>query len=183
MQESHLSSDSTLHLSGYRTFRKDRSVTRRGTINSMGNLRGGVLILVKKSLIYSFLSTHYLSSLDPCSNYLAITIKIKEAWLIHLFNFYVPPIRSSSSDSLSKSFSPFFLPSSPTIYIFGDFNCHHSSWDSHSPEDQLGKNLFDYLLSSDLLQSNLFCSINSINIQYLFNLFSYLLYKFLTDSS
>ena len=43
-----------------------------------------------------------------------------------------------------KSFSPFPLPSSPTTYIFGDFNGHHSSWDSHSPEDQSGKDLFDW---------------------------------------
>ena len=30
-------------------------------------------------------------------------------------------------------------------------NCHHSSWDSLNPEDQTGKDLFDWLLSSDLL--------------------------------
>ena len=73
---------------------------------------------------------------------------------IHLFKVYVPPIRSFSSDSRPKSFSPFLLPSSPTTYIFGDFNSHHSSWDSHSPKDQLGKDLFDWLLSSDLLPLN-----------------------------
>ena len=72
---------------------------------------------------------------------------------IHLFNVYVPPIRSSF-DSRPKSFLPFFLPSSSTTYIFGDFNSHHSSWDSHSPEDQSGKDLFDWLLSSDLLPIN-----------------------------
>ena len=90
----------------------------------------------------------------PSSDYLAIAVKIKGASPIHLFNVYVPPIRSSSSDSRPKSFSPFLLPSSPTTYIFGDFNSHHSSWDSHSPEDQSGKDLFDWLLSSDLLPLN-----------------------------
>ena len=78
--------------------------------------------------------------------------KIKGAAPIHLFNVYVPPIRSSSSDSRPKSLSPFLLPSSPTI--FGDFNSHHSSWDSHSPEDHSGKDLFDWLLSSALLPLN-----------------------------
>ena len=53
-----------------------------------------------------------------------------------------------------KSFSPFLLLSPSTIYIFGDFNCHHSSWDSHSLQDQLDKNLFDWFLSSDLLPLN-----------------------------
>ena len=120
----------------------------------MENLGGGVLILVKTSLSYTLLSTQSLSSLDPSSDYLAIAIKIKGAPPIHLFNIYIPPICSSSSDSCPKSFSPFLLPSSPTTYIFGDFNSHHSSWDSHSSENHSGKDLFDWLLSSDLLPLN-----------------------------
>ena len=154
IQESHLSSDSTFRIPGYKTLQKNRFMTRRGTTNSTGNLGGGVLILVKNGLSYTSLSTQSLSSLDPSSDYLAIAVKIKGAAPIHLFNVYVPPIRSSSSDSRPKSFSPFLLPSSPTTYIFGDFNSHHSSWDSHSPEDHSGKDLFDWLLSSDLLPLN-----------------------------
>ena len=126
MQESHLSSDSTFCIPSYKIFQKNRSTTRRGTTISTGNLRDGVLILVKNALTYTSLSTQSLSFLDPSSNYLAITVKIKGASPIHLFNVYVPPIRSSSSDSLPKFFSPFLLPSSPTTYIFDDFNSHHS---------------------------------------------------------
>ena len=129
-------------------------MTKRGTTNSTGNLGGGVLILVKNGLTYTSLSTQSLSSLNPSSDYLAITVKVKGASPIHLFNVYVSPIRSSSSDSCRKSFSPFLLPSSPTTYIFSDFNRHLSSWDSHSLEDQSGKELFDWLLSSDLLPLN-----------------------------
>ena len=143
IQESHLSSDFTFRIPGYKTLQKNRFMTRRGTTNSTGNLGGGVLILVKTGLSYTLLSTQSLSSLDPSSNYLAIAVKIKGAPPIHLFNVYVPPILPSSSDSRPKSFSLFLLPSSPTTYIFGDFNSHHSSWDSHSPEDQSGKDLFD----------------------------------------
>ena len=137
--KSHLSSDSTFRIPGYKTLQKNRSMTRRGTTISTGNLGGGVLILVKNGLTYTSLSTQSLSSLDPSSDYLAITVKIKGASPIHLFNVYVPHIRSSSSDSRPKSFSPFLLPSSPTTYIFGDFNSHHSSWDFHSLEDQSGQ--------------------------------------------
>ena len=121
-------------------------MTWKRTTNSTGNLGGGVLILGKNGLTYTSLSTQSLSSLDPSSDYLAITVKIKGASPIHHFNVYVSPIRSSFSDSRPKSFSPFLLPSSPTTYIFGDFNSHHSSWDSHSLEDQSGKDLFDWLL-------------------------------------
>ena len=129
-------------------------MTRRGTNDSTGNLGGGVLILVKNNLTYSSLPTQHLSSLDCSSDYSAITVKVKGASPIHLFNLYVPPIRSSFSDFFPKAFSSFFLPSSPTTYIFDNFNCHYSLWDSYSPEDQLGKDLFDWFLSSDFLSLN-----------------------------
>ena len=144
VQESHLSFDSTFHIPGYKTLKKDRSMTRRGTTDSTEK-GGGVLRLVKNGLTYSPLSTQHLFSLDPSCDYLAITNKIKGASSIHLFNLYILSIRSCTSDSRPKSFSPFLLLSSPTTYIFSDFNCHHLSWDSHSPEDQLGENLFDRL--------------------------------------
>ena len=85
-------------------------MTRRGTTNTTGNLGGGVLILVKNGLTYTSLSTQSLSSLDPSSDYLAIAVKVKGASPIHLFNVYVPPIRSSSSDSRPKN------PSHPFSY-------------------------------------------------------------------
>ena len=110
IQESHLSSDSTFRIPGYKTLQKNRSMTRRGTTNSTGNLGGGVPILVKNDLSYTSLS-----SLDPSSDYLAIAVKIERAPPIHLFNVYVPPIRFSSSDSRPKSFSPFLLSSFPPL--------------------------------------------------------------------
>ena len=110
-------------------------MTRRGTTICTGNLGGGVLILVKNGLTYSLLFIQSLSSLDPSSDYLAITVKIKGASPIHLFNVYVPPIRSSF-DSRPKSFSPFLLPSSPTNYIFSDFNGHHPGTPTHRNTNQ-----------------------------------------------
>ena len=74
VQESHLSFDSTFQVLGYKTLRKDRSMTKSGTTNSTRNLGGGVLILVKNGLICSPLSTQHLFLLDACSNYLPITV-------------------------------------------------------------------------------------------------------------
>ena len=93
-------------------------MTRRRTTDSTENLGGGVLILVKNGLTYSSLSTQHLFSLDPSSDHLAITIKIKKASPIHLFNLYVPLICSSTSDSHPKSFSLFLLSSSPLFWIY-----------------------------------------------------------------
>ena len=81
-------------------------MTRRGTTISTGNLGGGVLILVKNGLTYTSLSTQSLSSLDPSSDYLAITVKIRRASPIHLFNIYVPPICSSSLTLAQNLFHP-----------------------------------------------------------------------------
>ena len=79
VEESLLSSDSIFHIPGYKTLQKNRFITRRGTTISTGNLGSGVLILVKNGLTYTSLSTQSLSSLDPSSDYLAITVKIKGA--------------------------------------------------------------------------------------------------------
>ena len=57
VQKSHLSSDFTFCKPGYKTLQKNRSMTRKGTTISMGNLGGGVLILVKNGLTYTSLST------------------------------------------------------------------------------------------------------------------------------
>ena len=61
----------------------------------------------------------------------------------------LPPI-----PGLNPFYPSFFLPSFPITYIFGDFNGRHSSWDSHTPEDQSSKDMFDWLLSSNLLPLN-----------------------------
>ena len=85
-----LSSDSTFLIPGYKTLQKNRSMTKRETTVSTGNLGDGVLILVKNGLTYNLLSTQLLSSLDPSSDYLAITVKIKGASPIHLFQCLCP---------------------------------------------------------------------------------------------
>ena len=111
IQESHLSSDSTFRIPGYKTLQKNRFMTRRGTTNSMGNLGGGVLILVKNGLSYTSLSTQSLSSLDPSSDYLAIAVKIKGAAL-YIFLTYLSHLSAPLPPTLVQN------PSHP-------FSFHH----------------------------------------------------------
>ena len=154
VQQSLSPSDSTFNIPGYKTLKKDRSITRRGTTDSYGKPRRWCSYTCQKRFNLLPLSTQHLSLLDRSSDYSAITVKIKRTSSLYLFNLYVPPIHSSSScDSRPKSFSTFLLPSSHTSYTFDDFNCHHSSCDSHIREDQLDIGLFDCLLSSDLLNN------------------------------
>ena len=117
-------------------------MSKRETTNFTENLGGGVLTLIKNDLIYSLLSIQHLSSLNPCSEYLDITVKIKGISPIHLFNLYVPLIRSSC-DSQPKS----FFPSCYLYLLLLTFLAILTA----IPEDRLGKDLFDWLFSSDLL--------------------------------
>ena len=65
-----------------------------------------------------------------------------------------PPIRSSPTDGRSDSFSPSILPSSRNLFILGDFNCHHPLWDSRVTSDPRGEEVFNWVISSDLLPLN-----------------------------
>ena len=54
-----------------------------------------------------------------------------------------PPLYSLFSDS----FSPFFK----NLFCLGDFNRHHPLWDSRGTSDPCGEEVFDWVISSDLL--------------------------------
>ena len=65
-----------------------------------------------------------------------------------------PPICSSPTDGRTDSFSPSILLSSRNLFILGDFNCHHPLWDSKGTSDPRGEEVFDWVISSDLLPLN-----------------------------
>ena len=154
VQETHLSLGTPFRVPGFSVLRSDRTMARSGPTNPNRALGGGVLILIRNGLSFSKLSTDSLARLDPNSDYLAITVNVKGAPALHFFNIYSPPIRTSPTDSRTRSFSPHILPSSPSTFILGDFNCHHPSWDPSGLEDHLGRELYDWMLSSELLPLN-----------------------------
>ena len=67
---------------------------------------------------------------------------------------YAPPICSSPTDGRTNSFSPSILPSSRNLFILGDFNCHHPLWDSRGTSNPCREEVFDCVISSDLLPLN-----------------------------
>ena len=58
--------------------------------------------------------------------------------------------------------SPFFLPSSRDLFILGDFNCHHPLWNLMGTSDLRGEEVFDWVISSDLLSMTLTYPLSSI---------------------
>ena len=69
-------------------------------------------------------------------------------------NVYAPPIRSSPTDGRTNYFSPSILLFSRNLFILGDFNCHYSFWDSRGTSDPRGEEVFNWVISSDLLSLN-----------------------------
>ena len=69
-------------------------------------------------------------------------------------NVYAPPIRSSPTNGRIDSFSPSILPSPRNLFILGDFNCHHPLWDSKVTSNPRKEEVFDWVISSDLLPLN-----------------------------
>ena len=62
-------------------------------------------------------------------------------------------MRSSPTDCRTDSFSPSILPSR-NLFILGDFSCHHPLWDSRGTSEPRGEEVFDWVISSDLLPLN-----------------------------
>ena len=57
-------------------------------------------------------------------------------------------------DSRTNSFSSSTISSSRNPFILGDFNCHHPLWDSKGTSDPRGEEVFNWVISSDLLPLN-----------------------------
>ena len=120
----------------------------------MPHASGGVIIFVRQGLSLSELSTSSLISLDPYSDCVGVNISLNKSSSLSFLNVYVPPNRSSPTDSRTNSFSPSTISSSRNFFILGDFNCHHLLWDSKSTFDPREKELFEWIISSDLLPLN-----------------------------
>ena len=105
----------------------------------------GVMIFVRQGI-----SLSELSSLDLNSNHVGVYISLNNS-LLSFLNVYASSIRSSPKDSRTDSFSPPFL--SLEMSILGDFNCHHSLWDSKGTSDPSGEEVSDWVIS-DLFPLN-----------------------------
>ena len=155
IQESNLNSSSSFRIPGFSVLRSDRTHSRSGILSSdASHASGGVVIFVRQGLSFSELSTTSLSSLDPYSDYVGVNISLNKSSSVSFLNVYAPPIRSSPTDGRTDSFSPSILPSSRNLFILGDFNCHHPLWDSRGTSDPRGEEVFDWVISSDLLLLN-----------------------------
>ena len=73
---------------------------------------------------------------------------------LSFLSVYAPAISSSPTNGRTDSFSPSILYSSRNLVILVNVNCHHSLWDSKGSSDPRGKEVFRWVISSDLLSLN-----------------------------
>ena len=67
---------------------------------------------------------------------------------------YALPICSSSTNGRTDFFTPSILPSSRNLFILQNFNCHHPLWDSRCASAPRGEEVFNWVISSDILPLN-----------------------------
>ena len=70
------------------------------------------------------------------------------------FLMCTPPYLLHPTDGRTDSFFPSILPSSRNLFILRDFNCHHPLWDSRGTSSLRREEVFDWVISSDLLLLN-----------------------------
>ena len=147
-----LGSSSSFRIPGFSVLRSGRARSRSGVLSSgASHAGGGVVVFVGRGLSFSGLSAASLSSLGPCSDCVGVGISLDGSSSVSFLNVCAPPVRSSPADGRTDSFSPSILPSSRNLFILGDFNCHHPLWDSGGTSDPRGEEVFDWVVSSDLL--------------------------------
>ena len=154
IQQSNLNWSSSFRIPEFSALRSDRTHSQSGILSfDATHASGGIVILVRQGLSFSELSTSSLSLLDPYSDYVGVNLSLNNSSSLSFFNVYAPPICSSSMDSRIASFSPSILPSR-NLFILGDFNYHQPLWDSRGTFDPHGEEVFDWVISSDLLPLN-----------------------------
>ena len=104
----------------------------------------------RRALSFSELSTSF-SSLNSYSDYIGVNISLNNSSSLSLCNVFAPPIRCSLTDSRTDSFFP-----SRNLLILGDFICHHLLWVSKGTSVLWGEELFNWMISSDLLLNAVF---------------------------
>ena len=136
IQESKLSENSrTPRFQGYVGIRADRKLK---------NIGGGLLTLIKSSLIYETLDPVAIEGTETQS----VRVKMDKKNWIYITNVYVPPGNSIGQDSIKLRTDA--IPAFKSSLICGDFNAHSVLWDSIQPTDDRGEHVLDFAIDREL---------------------------------
>ena len=119
IQKSNLNSSSSIRISGFSTLQSDHIHSRSGILSSDITHASGsvVIVFIRQGLSFSKLSPSFLSSLDPYSDYVEVSISLNNSSSLSFLNVYATPICSSPTIAEPTPFLPPFFPS-PEISSF-----------------------------------------------------------------
>ena len=154
IQESNLNSSFSFQIPGFSALRSDHTHSRSGILSpDTMHASDDAIIFVRQGLSFSELPTSSLSSLDPYSDYVGVNISLNNSSSLSFLNVYAPYLLLPNG---WQNRFLFFLHSSllqESLHSWG-FNCHHLLWDSRVSSDPRGEEVFDWVISSDLLPLN-----------------------------
>ena len=111
IQESNVNLSSSFRIPRFSALRSDGTHIRSGIFSiDVTDVSSGVIIFVRQGISFSELSTSFLSSLDPYSDYVEVKISLNVSTSLSFLNVYTTPIRSSPKDSRNNFSSPSILP-------------------------------------------------------------------------
>ena len=140
--------------SGFSALCSDRTHSRFSILSlDATHASGGVIIFVRKGLSFSELFTSSLSSLDPYSDYVGVNIFLISSSSLSFLNVYAPLFDLLRRMAEPTPFlSPFLLP--PEISSFRGTSIANPPLDSRGTSDPCGEEVFDWVISFDLLPLN-----------------------------
>ena len=136
-------------------FRQYASVRRdRPSSSSVGPRGGGGLLTLVRSDV-PFREVGVGGGVGPGNlESLAVEVPTGSDGKLTLVNVYCPPVRNIPGESRAVGFDPASLPTGRKVVIAGDLNAHSPLWDRSQPEDELGRNLEQWLLDHDMTVAN-----------------------------
>ena len=155
VQESYLKSSSSFRIFGFSAVRSDCTHFRSGILSADAtHTSGSVVIFDRQGLSFSELSTSSLSLLDPYSDYVGVDISLNNSSSVSFLNVYAPSLFTPPQRIAKPTpFLPtFFAP--PEISLFWGVQLPSPHWDSRGTSDPCGEEVFDWVISSDLLSLN-----------------------------
>ena len=135
--------------------RSDHTHSRSGILSpDATHASSGVVTFVRQGLSFSELSTSSLSLLHPYSDYVGVNISLSNSFSVSFLNVYAPLFAPPQQMAEPIPFLPQFFPPPEISSFWGDFNCHHPIWDLRGTSDPCREEVFDWVISSDLLPLN-----------------------------
>ena len=136
--ESWLDSDENCNVSGFQTFRKDRTDSRGG----------GILILVRNNLAFHELRDFVCTEED----FEVTALRINNVQpTVDIFACYRPPHTTPTQKTWNEIFEK--VKRSKSAILVGDFNAHHKTWNCEK-NDTAGDRLLESLNNSNLILHN-----------------------------